>query len=82
MKQEKYIQIRDSDFGLVQRKYKLSRTEISMINNPMCMDLIKRNIIAEIGQFLLDQGLISIEQEGDTLIANLYVVKNPKGGDK
>lgn len=56
MTQEKYIQIRESDFGLVQRKYKLSRTEISMINNPMCMDLIKRNIIAEIGQFLLDQG--------------------------
>lgn len=75
MTQEDYIKIHQSDFGLMQRKYKLSQTEIEMAG----IDFIKRNIAAEIGAFLLDQGLLHFEQEGDTLYAEVYVVKHPKG---
>lgn len=73
--QEDYIKIRCSDFGLVQRKYMLSQEEIDM----MPIDIIKRNIAIEIGQYLLDQGILGFEQEDNTLIASLYVVKRPEG---
>ena len=76
--QEDYIKIRCSDFGLVQRKYKLSPTEIELYG----IELIKRNIAVEIGQYLLSQGLLNFEQDGNILIADLYVVKPPKGGNK
>ena len=76
--QEDYIKIRCSDFGLVQRKYMLSQEEIDM----MPIDIIKRNIAIEIGQYLLDQGILGFEQEDNTLIASLYVVRHPKGAQK
>lgn len=75
---EDYIQIRKSDFGLVQRKYKLSPTEIELCG----IELIKQNIAVEIGQYLLSQGLLNFEQDGNILIADLYVVKPPKGDNK
>lgn len=78
MTQADYIQIRKSDFGLVERKYKLSQEEIDM----MPIDIIKRNIAIEIGQYLLDQGILGFEQEDNTLVASLYVVRHPKGVQK
>lgn len=76
--QEDYIKIRKSDFGLVERKYQLSQVEISA----GMVDVIKRHIVVEIAQFLLDQRLLVFEQEGNTLTGSLYVVKHPKGGGK
>lgn len=73
--QEDYIKIRRSDFGLVQRKYMFSQEEIDM----MPIDIVKRNIAIEIGQYLLDQGILGFEQEDNTLIASLYVVRHPAG---
>lgn len=78
MAQEDYIQIRKSDFGLVQRKYQLSQEEVDMVP----INITKRNIAIEIGQYLFDQGLLVFEQEGDILTASLYVVKNQTGGSK
>lgn len=78
MAQEDYIQIRKSDFGLVQRKYQLSQEEVDMVP----IDITKRNIAIEIGQYLFDKGLLVFEQEGNILTASLYVVKNPTGGSK
>lgn len=79
--QEDYIKIRCSDFGLVQRKYMLSQTPQAEISTAS-IDLIKQDIAIEIGQYLLNQGLLVFEQEGNMLIASLYVVKHPKGGSK
>lgn len=76
--QEDYLKIRKSDFGLVERKYQLSQVEISA----GMVDVIKRHIVVEIAQFLLDQRLLVFEQEGNTLTGSLYVVKHPKGGGK
>lgn len=75
MAQEDYIQIRKSDFGLVQRKYRLSQEEVDMVP----IGITKRNIAIEIGQYLFDQGILGFEQEDNTLIASLYVVRHPEG---
>lgn len=78
MESEDYIKIRKSDFGLVQRKYKLSQEEVSMFG----INMVKQNIAIEIGQFLLSQGLLNFKQERDILTAELYVVRVQKGDDK
>ncbi len=71
MDPEDYIQIRKSDFGLVQRKYQISPEEQRVLS----VDMIKKDIAVEIGQFLLSQGLLNFTQEGDMLTAELYVVR-------
>lgn len=78
MTQEDYIKIPAQNFGLVQRKYKMSQEEAEMLG----VDLVKQSIAAEIGRYLLNQGLLNFKQEGDILIADLYVVKIPKGDNK
>lgn len=78
MTQEEYIKIPAQNFGLVQRKYKMSQEEAEMLG----VDLVKQSIAAEIGRYLLNQGLLNFKQEGDILIADLYVVKIPKGNNK
>ena len=78
MTQEGYIKIHQSDFGLIERKYMLSPAE-QAAKSVVGIDLIKQDIAAEIGQFLLKQGLIVFKQENNVLIASLYVVKHPKG---
>lgn len=78
MTQEDYIKIPAQNFGLVQRKYKMSQEEAEMLG----VDLVKQSIAAEIGRYLLNQGLLNFKQEGDILIADLYVVKIPKGNNK
>ena len=74
MDSEEYIQIRKSDFGLVQRKYQISPEERRVLS----IDMIKKDIAVEIGQFLLGQGLLNFTQEGDILTAELYVVRVKK----
>lgn len=78
MTQEEYIKIPAQNFGLVQREYKMSQEEAEMLG----VDLVKQSIAAEIGRYLLNQGLLNFKQEGDILIADLYVVKIPKGNNK
>lgn len=78
MTQEEYIKIPAQNFGLVQRKYKMSQKEAEMLG----VDLVKQSIAAEIGRYPLNQGLLNFKQEGDILIADLYVVKIPKGNNK
>ena len=78
MTQEEYIKLPAQNFGLVQRKYKMSQEEAEMLG----VDLVKQSIAAEIGRYLLNQGLLNFKQEGDILIADLYVVKIPKGNNK
>lgn len=78
MDSEDYIKIRKSDFGLVQRKYQISPEE----QRAFSIDMIKKDIAVEIGQFLLSQGLLNFTQEGDILTAELYVVRVKKGDDK
>lgn len=78
MAQKDYIKIPAQNFCLVQRKYKMSQEEAEMLG----VDWVKQSIAAEIGRYLLNQGLLNFKQEGDTLIADLYVVKIPKGDNK
>ena len=55
MTQEEYIKIPAQNFGLVQRKYKMSQEEAEMLG----VDLVKQSIAAEIGRYLLNQGLLN-----------------------
>lgn len=76
--EEDYIKIRASDFGLIQSKYMLSQKEISYLG----IDVIKQDMAIKIGRYLLSEGLLGFEKEGNILIASLYVVKPTKGGAK
>lgn len=71
MTQENYIKIPAQNFSLVQRKYKMSQEEAEILG----VNLVKQSIAAEIGRYLLNQGLLNFEQERDILTAELYVVR-------
>lgn len=78
MAQKNYIKIRREDFVLVQRKYQLSQEEVDRVP----INITKRDIAIEIGQYLFDQGLLAFEQKGIVLTASLYLVKKSDGRNK